>query len=428
MSATSEHRTALWVIVSAATLTVMAGAILGPIVPRIQAELGVSGLAAGLIITTHGGVIVLASPLVGALIDRIGPRRPFIAGLVVYGLGGGAGLVVDSYGPLLASRVVLGLGTAAVYTSVTVLLYRLYEGEAMERALGYRSSANSAGAAVWPLIGGAAGAVAWNLPFGVYLVALPLGLLAFVTVPEPALTTGDTPATDSGSTDDETDSVGDDGSNPDADDADANADDADANADDTDVNTDGDSVLAVLRQQPALLAVYLLYFGANALLYVLVVFYPQFLAEVGVTDSFEIGLYLAANGTGGGLSAALYGRLVARTTRSTLVAAALGLWVVGLGLVAIVDTPIGAAIPVVCFGLGLGLIFPSAFAWVEQFAPADRQGQFSSYLASAGYTGQFVSPVIFGALLGLVAIEGLFGVAALVAAVALGGLILAGRR
>jgi MFS family permease len=167
VSTATSRRRALWVIVAAATLTVMAGAILGPVVPQIQDELGVSGTAAGLIITTHGGVIVLASPLLGALVDRVGPRRPFVAGLAVYGVGGGAGLLVDSFVPLLLSRVVLGIGTAAVYTAITVLIYELYEGQAMQRALGYRSSANSAGAAVWPLVGGAAGTVAWNLPFGV---------------------------------------------------------------------------------------------------------------------------------------------------------------------------------------------------------------------------------------------------------------------
>jgi len=183
------RRETLWVIVAAATLTVMAGAILGPIVPQIQSALGVSDTAAGLIITTHGGVIVLTSPLVGVLIDRIGPRRPFLAGLGIYGLGGGAGLVVDSYLSLLASRVVLGVGTAAVYTSVTVLIYQLYAGQAMERALGYRSSANSAGAAVWPLLGGAAGTLSWNAPFAVYLVALPLGMVAVLTIPARATAT-----------------------------------------------------------------------------------------------------------------------------------------------------------------------------------------------------------------------------------------------
>nr|WP_277410201.1 MFS transporter [Natrinema longum] len=377
-------------MVAAATLTVMSGAILGPIVPQIQRELGVSGSAAGLIITTHGGVIVLASPLVGSLVDRIGPRRPFVGGLLVYGVGGGAGLVVDSFYPLLASRVVLGLGTAAVYTSVTVLIYELYEGQAMERALGYRSSANSAGAAVWPLIGGAAGTLAWNAPFGVYLVAVPLGLLAAATIPE-TQSAGDAPAADgSGSAEEAAGGIG--------------------------------EVPAVFRDRPALPLVYVLYLGANALLYVIVVFYPQFLAGIGVTASLDISLYLAANGAAGGVSAIAYDRLLRYAGRSTLVGAAFVLWTAAFGIATVVGTAVGAALPVILFGLGIGLVFPSTFAWVEAFAPPDRQGQFSSYIASAGYTGQFLSPVLFGALVPIAGVGGVFVAAGAVAGVAAVGL------
>ena len=392
------RRETLWVIVAAATLTVMAGAILGPIVPQIQSALGVSDTAAGLIITTHGGVIVLTSPLVGVLIDRIGPRRPFIGGLGIYGLGGGAGLVVDSYLSLLASRVVLGVGTAAVYTSVTVLIYQLYAGQAMERALGYRSSANSAGAAVWPLLGGAAGTLSWNAPFAVYLVALPLGMVAVLTIP--ARATATSTATSETDTSESTPSLRD--------------------------RLAG--TVAILGQTPALLAVYLLYFTANVLLYAVVVFYPQFLPAVGIESSFAISLYLAANGAAGGVSAVAYDRLIRRVDRHTLVIVAFGLWAVGFGVVGRVETTIGAVIPVVLFGAGIGLVFPSAFAWVEQFAPRAKQGQFSSYLASCGYTGQFLSPVMFGPLVPVVGIAGVFGVGAVVAALGGIGLGVAARR
>ena len=390
------RRETLWVIVAAATLTVMAGAILGPIVPQIQSALGVSDTAAGLIITTHGGVIVLTSPFVGALIDRIGPRQPFIGGLGIYGLGGGAGLVVDSYLPLLASRVILGIGTAAVYTSVTVLIYQLYAGQAMERALGYRSSANSAGAAVWPLLGGAAGTLSWNAPFAVYLVALPLGLLAALTIPARATTGSTTPTKTDYTTETDTSE-----STP-------------------SLRERLAGTVAVLGRTPALLAVYLLYFTANVLLYAVVVFYPQFLPAVGIESSFAISLYLAANGAAGGVSAVAYDRLIQRVNRRTLVVVAFGLWALGFGAVGRIETAIGAVAPVVLFGAGIGLVFPSAFAWVEQFAPAAKQGQFSSYLASFGYTGQFLSPVVFGPLVPIVGVVGVFGVGAVVAA--LGGI------
>lgn len=176
------------------------------------------------------------------LIDRIGPRRPFVFGLLLYAVGGGAGLVIDSFGLLLASRAVLGTGVAFVYTGLTVLMYQLYEGQQMDRALGLRSSANSLGGVFWPLLGGALGTLSWQAPFGVYLIALPLGLLAIVTVPETAAAQGSREVS----------------SKPGI-----------------------AGILDGFRQQPALLAVYVLYFGANAFLYVIIVFYPQLLAGLG---------------------------------------------------------------------------------------------------------------------------------------------------
>lgn len=384
---TSRTRTTLWVILASATLTVMAGAILGPIVPAIQESLGVSESRAGLIITTHGALIVLVSPFAGALIDRVGPRRPFIAGLLLYAVGGGAGLGIDAFWPLLASRAVLGVGVAFVYTGITVLIYELYEGQRMDRALGLRSSANSVGAVIWPLVGGALGTLSWQAPFGVYLIALPLGLLAVVTIPE---TGGSEGSVGGGATDSETGIAG---------------------------------VVGVFRERPTLLGVYLLYFGANALLYSIVVFYPQLLEGVGITSSFSISLYLAANGLAGGVSAALYDRLIARTSRPVLVTVALALWAVAFGGATLVGSPLSAVPSVVAFGLGLGLVFPSAFGWIEALAPVDRQGQFSSYLASAGYTGQFISPVVFGPLVPAFGVRGVFGAAALVS---VGGLLLLG--
>lgn len=385
MGQPSETRATLWVILASATLTVMAGAILGPIVPAIQMNLGVSESLAGLIITTHGALIVIVSPLAGALIDRIGPRRPFIAGLLLYAAGGGAGLFIDSFIPLLVSRAVLGVGVALFYTGITVLIYDLYKGQRMNRALGLRSSANSIGAVVWPLVGGGLGTLSWQSPFGVYLIALPLGLLAIVTIPE---TTRAKPSAGPGA------------------------------------ETGVTAVLSVFRERPALLAVYLLYFGANTLLYSIVIFYPQLLAGLGITSSFSISLYLAANGLAGGISAAAYDRLVERTSRHRLVITALLLWIVAFGSAVVANSALTAVPAVVGFGLGLGLVFPSSFAWIEALAPTERQGQLSSYLASSGYTGQFLSPILFGPLIPLFGVRGVFAAAALAAvlgAVGLGG-------
>ena len=114
-----SNRLTLSVILLSATLTVMAGSTLSPIVNLVREGLGVDPALAGLIITTHSLFVAIFSPLMGIFIDRIGTRKPFIFGLVLYGLAGGSGLFITSYWLLIASRAFLGIAVAAILLAVT---------------------------------------------------------------------------------------------------------------------------------------------------------------------------------------------------------------------------------------------------------------------------------------------------------------------
>ncbi len=373
-SAFRRPKATLWVVIASATLTVMAGAILGPVVNQIRTGLGVPQSRAGLIITTHGLFIVLTSPFAGAIIDRVGPRKPYIAGLFVYAVAGAAGLVLESFPLLLASRAVLGVGVAFVYTGVTVLIYTLFEGDHKDRAMGLRGSANSLGGAVWPLVGGALGTLSWHAPFAVYGLALPLGLLAAVTVPETSVDPrGTAKSNDAGGL---------------------------------------RGLFAVFTAAPILLLVYGLYFVANLLLYAYTVYYPGLLATFGVESSLTISLYLAALGLGGATSAYFYDRIKRRFGYRQVTLAALALWTVGFVVASIAAGRLIAVAPVVLFGLGQGLVFPTVLLWVEELAPSNRKGQYSSYVAMFGYIGQFLSPVLLGPIAGTFEIHAVFAAAA----------------
>jgi len=53
--------------------------------------------------------------------------------------------------------------------------------------MGWRGSAQSFGGVIWPLTGGALGAISWRFPFAVYMLAIPIGLFAIAAVPEPVI-------------------------------------------------------------------------------------------------------------------------------------------------------------------------------------------------------------------------------------------------
>ena len=178
-------------------------------------------------------------------------------------------------------------------------------------------------------------------------------------------------------------------------------------------------VASLLVQTLLLVLVYGLFFATNALLYAIVVYYPQLLAGFGVSSTFLISLYLSVLGIAGGVSAYFYDRIKRRFEYRQLTVVALGLWVAGSSLVAVASAPLLALLPVVLFGLGQGLVFPTVLLWVEELVPADRQGQFSSYVAMAGYIGQSLSPVLFGLVAGPFGIRAAFAAAAAFAGLAL---------
>lgn len=64
----------------------------------------------------------VGQPVVGRLIDLYGPRRLFLIGSALVGLGGVLGLLAPSVGVLVVARVLIGLGTCAGYPSAMYLI------------------------------------------------------------------------------------------------------------------------------------------------------------------------------------------------------------------------------------------------------------------------------------------------------------------
>ncbi|MGD2178415.1 MAG: MFS transporter, partial [Anaerolineae bacterium] len=272
----------LWVILASSTLSVMAGSIIAPGSNQMREGLNIEPAAAGRIITTHGLFIALFSPLLGAVIDRMGAKRPYVLGLLVYGFAGGAGLIIDSYWLLIASRAILGIGAAAFFTAITVTIFSLYSGENRNRVMGWRGSANSLGGIIWPLIGGALGRISWHLPFGVYLLGVLLGFLGMAAVPEVGRNQGQEPGARAAE--------------------------------------DRGSIVAVFRSSPILFLIYGLLFLSSMLLYVVVVFMPQLLESFGISDSLQISFFIAGMTTAAGLTSFLYDRIRARLSYLSIAA------------------------------------------------------------------------------------------------------------
>jgi MFS family permease len=349
----------------------MAGAIIAPVLNVMGEALGVGPGAARLIVTTHGLVIALASPLMGLAVDRIGVRKPFILGLVLYGLAGAGGLVFTDYWPIIACRILLGIGVAAIYTAITVLILNFYEGANRNRVMGLRGSFNSIGGVIWPLLGGYLGTLSWQMPFAAYLIGIPLAAMAFFTIPESHRS--------------EARSIS-------------------ASA----TGGDGTSVPGLFRDNPVLFLIYGLQFVMNVLLYVIVVFLPYLMAGFGITNTFHIGLFLSATTLSGGVASFMYGKIRARLSYRAITLTAIALWTAAFTTASQTNSPWVVGISVMLFGTGLGMLLPAIPVWAGELVPPSFRGRITSYVATFGYVGQFLSPVMLSPVAAAVGLETLY--------------------
>ena len=357
----------LGVIFASATLTIMAGSIIAPVLNLMRNGLGVAPSSVGLIITTHGLFMALFSPLMGSIIDRRGARRPYIAALLCYGLAGGSGLLINSFWVLLVSRACLGIALAGIFAGINVLILNMYDGIERDRVMGWRGSAQSFGGVIWPLTGGALGAISWRFPFAVYMLAIPIGLFAIAAVPEPVIQHRTGPQ-----------------------------------------SSGGTSVLTVFRGNPVLFIIYGLIFFGNLLLYSIVIFLPQLLESFGISSTFRIGLFITAMTASAGVTAFIYGKIRSRFSYRVIVTIAVALWAAAFTTISQAPGSRIIAIAVALFGVSQGLMMPTVMVWVGDVVPPSFRGRFSSYLGTFGFIGQFLSPILFAPIFMLSGLKGVF--------------------
>ena len=131
----------------------------------------------------------IAQPTFGKLSEQVGPRRMFVAGILLVGAGGIVGGTGDSLAALIVARVLIGIGTSAGYPSAMLLIRRRAAAAGLAAppggVLGGISIAGQATAALGLPIGGVLVSLfGWRATFLVNIpVALVTLLVALAWVP-----------------------------------------------------------------------------------------------------------------------------------------------------------------------------------------------------------------------------------------------------
>ena len=132
--------------------TSMVFVMLSDIAEDFEVTLG----AVGWVVIVESLVISALLLPMGGLADRVGRRRVYVWGLVVFGIGSVLTGIAPTFGALIAARVVMAVGNALVQSVVTGLLVGAFPPEERGRAIGGQTTAVSVGAGLGPLLGGLA--------------------------------------------------------------------------------------------------------------------------------------------------------------------------------------------------------------------------------------------------------------------------------
>jgi EmrB/QacA subfamily drug resistance transporter len=148
--------------------------------PAIERGLDASFAELQWVIDAYALTLAAVLLTTGALADRLGRRRVFLAGLGVFAAASALCGLAGSAVVLDLARALQGVGGAAMFACSLALLAHEYDGAARGRALGIWGAITGAALALGPLAGGAlVDALGWRW---IFLLNLPLcALLAWLT-------------------------------------------------------------------------------------------------------------------------------------------------------------------------------------------------------------------------------------------------------
>jgi EmrB/QacA subfamily drug resistance transporter len=165
-----------WLVVTAvlgSAVTQLEATVVNVALPAIGADLDAG--VAGLQWVLNGYLLTLAALILlgGSLGDRLGRRKVFIVGTIVFTAASAVCAVAPSIAVLVIARVIQGAGGALLTPGSLAMLEALLRKEDRARAIGAWSALGGVAGAIGPLVGGWLVDLSWRW---VFVLPVPLGV------------------------------------------------------------------------------------------------------------------------------------------------------------------------------------------------------------------------------------------------------------
>ncbi len=171
-------------LLSAAMLGVASGAILVPLnstmlavaLPDVMGEFALDASAVTSLVTLYLGAVAIALPLGGAIGDRYGHRRAFVAGVLGFAVASALAALGPSFELLEIARVAQAATGALISTSSASLIRQTTPLDRQGEAFGTFDLLISTSAAAGPFVGGLlVGGFGWR---SLFVLAIPIGMVS----------------------------------------------------------------------------------------------------------------------------------------------------------------------------------------------------------------------------------------------------------
>ncbi len=343
----------LYVILASSLVGVMGVSLISPLLPDLRGVFGISDAQVGLVITVYTLPGVFLAPFVGYVADRFGRRRVIVPLLVIFGVAGAAIAFVETFRAVLAFRFVQGIGASALVTLAVTLIGDIYDGSQRNAIMGLNGSVIGVGAAFYPVIGGALATIRWSLPFLFFGVSVGIGVVALYALR----------GLDIGASAGFREYAG---------------------------------QMSEVVVHPSALAAFAAVFSAIFVFYgAVLTALPLLMSDEFGLTSDQIGLLLAMTAVANAATASQYGRIAEWRSAPELIA--IGFLAYGGSLLGLrfAPSPAFAGASLLLFGIGFGIVFPSADTTMVTLVPDRLRAGVMGVRTSAIRLGQTIGPATF---------------------------------
>ena len=169
-------------IIIVTMVTMMGGSVISPALPVIQQAFIIETSKIGLLMTAFSLPGIISIPIAGIMTDRFGRQKVIVPMLLLYSIAGSLCFFAPNFEVLLLLRFLSGLGAGALATLSLILIGDLFNDKEQKEALGYRTSFGYFSNGILPIFGGFLAVISWNYPFLLFLLGIPISLMAMAVL------------------------------------------------------------------------------------------------------------------------------------------------------------------------------------------------------------------------------------------------------